>query len=82
MEIALTVIFGFMIFMIILNKGRICFLSISSLLITLAISLGIGYAITMFVLTLLGSLLNTILIVLAIIVVLILLMNFVKKGGE
>ena len=82
MEIALTVIFGFMIFMIILNKGRIYFLSISSLLITLAISLGIGYAITMFVLTLLGSLLNTILIVLAISVVLILLMNFVKKGRQ
>lgn len=82
MELGLTVIFAFMIFMIILKKGHVYFLSISSLLIMLAISLGIGYAITMVVFTFLGALLNTILIILGVIIILILLMNFTNKGSE
>lgn len=48
---ALTIIFGFMIFMLILNKGRILFFNISSLLVIAAISLGVGYGIALFVIS-------------------------------
>ena len=82
MELGLTVIFAFMIFMIILSKGHVYFFSISSLLTTAAISLGVGYAIAMFVLKILGSLLKVPLTIISIIVVLILLMNLLKKGGK
>ena len=45
---ALTIILGFMVFLLILNKGRIIFWSFFSLLMALALSLGVGYGIAVF----------------------------------
>ena len=81
MEITLALIFGFMVFMIILNKGHLYFFSITSLLITAAISFGIGYGIALFVLSLLGPLLKAILIAIAVLIGLLLLLGIIKKDG-
>ena len=81
MEITLALIFGFMVFMIILNKGHLYFFSITSLLITAAISFGVGYGIAVFVLSLLGPLLKGILIAVAVLIGLLLLLGLFKKEG-
>ena len=82
MELTLAIIFGFMVFMIILNKGQLYFFGITSLIITAAISFGIGYGIALFVLAILGPLLKILLIGIAIIVGLVLLLGMISKGGS
>ena len=82
MEITLALIFGFMVFMIILNKGHLYFFSITSLLITAAISFGVGYGMALFVLAVLGPLLKIILISIALLVGIVMLIGFFGKGGE
>lgn len=82
MELTLAIIFGFMVFMIILNKGHLYFFSITSFLITAAISLGIGYGIALFILAVLGPLLKIALIVIGMLVGASLLINFLGKGGS
>ena len=82
MELSLTIIFGFMVFMVILNKGHLFFFSLSSLLVTAALSVGIGYGIAYFVLALLGPTLKFILIALALLVGVGLLAALLGKGGE
>jgi len=72
---ALAIIFGFMIFMLILNKGRLLFVNISSLLIIAAISLGVGYGIATFV----GAIGLPLLFVLVVIVAFIF---FSRTGGD
>lgn len=82
MEITLALIFGFMVFMIILNKGHLCFFSITSLLITAAISFGVGYGIALFVLAILGPLFKIILTCGAVLIGIVLLVGFLGKGGS
>ena len=82
MELTLAIIFGFMVFMIILNKGHLYFFSITSFLITAAISLGIGYGIALFILAVLGPLLKIALIVIGVLAGVFLLINFLGKGGS
>lgn len=82
MEITLAIIFGFMVFMIILNKGHLYFFSTTSLLITAAISFGIGYGIALMVLTILGPLLKFLLAGTALLAGIILLAGFLGKGGK
>lgn len=82
MEIVLALIFGFMVFMIILTKGHIFFFSITSLLITAALSFGIGYGMALFVLAVLGPLLKTALLCIAVLISIILLISLIRKGGE
>lgn len=81
MEITLALIFGFMVFMIILNKGHLYFFSITSLLITAAISFGVGYGIALFVLAVIGPLLKIILVCAAILIGVVLLLSLLGKGG-
>lgn len=81
MEITLALIFGFMVFMIILNKGHLYFFSITSLLITAAISFGVGYGVAVFVLSVLGPLLKGILIAVAVLIGIIMLAGLFKKEG-
>ncbi len=78
MEASLTIIFGFMVFMIILNKGHLFFFGITSMLITAAISLGVGYGIALFVISIGIPLLKILGVVLTIIIVGFLL----GKGGQ
>lgn len=75
---ALTIIFAFMVFMIILNKGHLYFFSIFSLLLVVATSLGVGYGMAYFVCWLFESILQLIPIV--IIAVIVLLIGFAKGG--
>lgn len=82
MELTLAIIFGFMVFMIILKKGHLYFFSITSLLITAAISLGVGYGMALFVLSILGPILKIALIIIAVIIGLVLLMGLLGKGGD
>lgn len=82
MEIALALIFGFMVFMIILNKGHLYFFSITSLLITAAISFGIGYGMALFVLAILEPLLKIILTCIAVLIGIVLLVGFLGKDGS
>ncbi|MBQ3134806.1 MAG: hypothetical protein IJB75_03220 [Oscillospiraceae bacterium] len=81
MELSLAIIFGFVVFMIILNDGRLIFFSVSSLLVIAAISFGIGYGMAFFVLELLGPVLKIALIGLALIIGIALLGNLLGKGG-
>lgn len=82
MEISLAIIFGFMVFMIILNNSHLLFFSLSSLLVIAAISFGIGYGISFFVLELLGPVLKVVLIVLAVIIGIALIGSVLGRGGE
>ena len=81
MEISLAIIFGFMVFMIILNNSHLLFFSLSSLLVIAAISFGIGYGISFFVLELLGPVLKVVLIALALIIGLALVGSLFGRGG-
>lgn len=82
MELTLAIIFGFMVFMIILKKGRLLFFSITSLLITAAISFGVGYGMALFVLAILGPLLKIVLTCIAILIGIVLLVGLLSKGGD
>ena len=82
MELTLAIIFGFMVFMIILNKGHLYFFGITSLIITAAISFGVGYGIALLVLAILGHLLKILLVGIAIIVGIALLLGILSKGGS
>lgn len=59
---AMTIIFGFMVFMVILTKGHLLFINITSLLIIAAISFGVGYGISLFLMEISGSILKVIII--------------------
>ncbi len=77
----LTIIFAFMVFMIILNKGNFFFISGFSMLIAAAISLGVGYGMAMLVVYLMEPLLKIILIIVGVVIVgLLILVLFGKKG--
>ena len=82
MELALSLVFGFMVFMIILTKGRLFFFSITSLIITAAISFGVGYGVALFVLAILGPLLKLLLVFVAVLAGVVLLLKLLDKGGE
>ena len=58
MTIVLAVIFGFMVFMLMLNKGHLFFLSIFSFLAAAIISFGVGYALAVCVVALMGPILK------------------------
>lgn len=73
MTLALTIIFAFMVFMLILKKCNLLFVGIFSLLIITAISLGVGYGMALLVMSLIGPLLKILLIVAIVIIVLILI---------
>lgn len=62
MILALTIVFGFMVFMFIQNKGNMLFIGIGSLLIMAAISFGVGYGMALLVMSLMGPLLKIILV--------------------
>ena len=81
MELTLAIIFGFMVFMIILNKCHLFFFGITSLLIIAAISFGIGYGMAALVIAVFGPLLKIALIALAVLVGGGLLLGFFGKGG-
>ncbi len=59
---AMTIIFGFMVFMVILTKGHLLFINITSLMIIAAISFGVGYGISLFLMEISGSILKVIII--------------------
>ena len=59
---AMTIIFEFMVFMVILTKGHLLFINITSLLIIAAISFGVGYGISLFLMEISGSILKVIII--------------------
>lgn len=77
---ALTIVFGFMVFMLILTRGRIIFFGVFSFLIIAAISLGVGYGMAVLVVTLFGPLMKTFLILGSIIVLIALVAG--KPGGD
>lgn len=76
---ALTIIFGFMIFILILNKGNLLFVNITSLLIVAAISLGVGYGIALFVISIGKQLL---IIVGVLVMITIIFATFMMKGNS
>ena len=82
MELTLAIIFGFMVFTLILNKCHLYFFGITSLLVIAAISFGIGYGIAVFVLAVLGPLLKILLTIVAVIVGLVLLAGIWGKKGR
>ena len=82
MVITLAVIFGFMVFMLLLNKGHIVFFGFFSFLIAVALSFGVGYCIAVLVTAMLGPILKGILIVAAIIFGLILLCGILGNRGD
>ena len=59
---AMTIIFGFVVFMVFLTKGHLLFINITSLLIITAISFGVGYGISLFLMEISGSILKVIII--------------------
>ena len=75
MTLALTIIFAFMVFMLILKKCNLLFVGIFSLLIIAAISLGVGYGMALLVMSFIGPLLNILLIVAIAIIILILIIG-------
>lgn len=77
---ALTIIFGFMVFLLILTKGHIVFFGVFSFLMIAAISLGVGYGMAVLVVSLFGPLMKTLFILSAIIVLIALVAG--KTGGD
>ena len=71
MQAALTIIFAFMVFMLILKKCNILFVGAFSMLIIAAIALGVGYGMATLVMSLLGPLLKIIIFVAIAIVVVV-----------
>ena len=71
MTLALTIIFAFMVFMLILKKCNLLFVGIFSLLIIAAISLGVGYGMALLVMSLIGPILKIIVFIAIAIVVII-----------
>ena len=59
---AMSIIFGFMVFMFIIKRGHLLFINIFSLLLMVVISLGVGYGMALFVVELSGSFLKWIII--------------------
>lgn len=79
---ALAIIFSFMIFMIILNKGHLYFFSIFSLLMVVAISLGVGFGIAAFIAWIFESVISIIPTILIIVIILFTLFILISKGGN
>ena len=79
MTITLAVIFGFMVFMLMLNKGHLFFLSIFSFLAAATISFGVGYALAVCVVSLMGPILKILLGILGGILGLVLLVGLFTK---
>lgn len=82
MTFALALIFGFMVFMLIMRKGNLLFVNITSLLVIAAISFGVGYGMSIFVTSLLGPLLKVLLVVIATLVGAGLLLSLRNKKGK
>lgn len=79
MTLALTIIFAFMVFMLILKKCNLLFVGIFSLLIIAAISLGVGYGMALLVMSLIGPILKIILFVAIAIIVIILILGVFSR---
>lgn len=79
---ALTIILGFMVFLLILNKGRIIFWSFFSLLMALALSLGVGYGMAVFILEIMGPLCRFLSVILSIIALIAIINKKERDGNE
>lgn len=78
----LAIIFGFMVFMLIVSKGHLVFINLSSLLVIGTISLAVGYGMAALVISIGAPLLKILGIAIAVIVAITLLIAVLGRGGE
>lgn len=79
MTLTLAIIFGFMIFLLIMNKANFLLINVAAVLLIAAISFGVGYGISVFVLSILGPVLKILITALAVLVGIVLITSLIGK---
>lgn len=82
MTITLAIIFGFVVFLLILNKANYLFISFGAVMLIAALSFGVGYGVAVFLVNVVGPIIKAIAIVLAVLIGLGMLVGVVGKKEE
>ena len=82
MTLTLAIIFGFMVFLLILNKANYLFISFGAVMLIAALSFGVGYGVAVFLVNVVGPIIKAIAIVLAVLIGFGMLVGVVGKKEE
>lgn len=82
MTITLALVFGVMLFLLILNKANFLFINFGAILLIAIISFGVGYGIAVFIVDVIWPLIKAVAIVLAALIGIVVLIGIVGKKGE
>lgn len=82
MTITLALVFGCMVFILILNKANFLFINFGTLLFLVAVSFGVGYAIAVFLVSVIAPLIKIIAIAAIVVIGVILLAGITGRKGE
>lgn len=82
MTITLALVFGVMLFLLILNKANFLFINFGAILLIAIISFGVGYGIAVFVVDVVWPLIKVVAIVLVSLIGILVLIGIVGKKGE
>lgn len=82
MTITLALVFGVMVFLLILNKANFLFINFGAMLLIAIISFGVGYGVAVFIVDVIWPLIKAVAIALAVLIGIIALIGIVVKKGE
>ena len=82
MTITLAIVFGVMVFLLILNRANFLFINWGAILLIAAISFGAGYSIAVFIMDIVWPLLKVVVIALAVIIGIAVLIGITSKTEE
>lgn len=82
MTITLALVFGVMLFLLILNKANFLFINFGAILLIAIISFGVGYGIAVFIVDVIWPLIKAVAIALAVLIGIVALIGIVGKKGE
>ena len=82
MTITLALVFGVMLFLLILNKANFLFINFGAILLIAIISFGVGYGIAVFIVDVIWPLIKAVAIALVSLIGILVLLGIVGKKGE
>ena len=82
MTVTLALVFGVMVFLLILNRANFLFINFGAILLIAIISFGVGYGVAVFIVDVIWPLVKTVAIALAVLIGIAVLVGIVGKKGE
>lgn len=82
MTITLALVFGVMVFLLVMNRANFLFINFGAILLIAIISFGVGYGVAVFIVDVIWPLIKAVAIALAVLIGIVVLIGIAGKKGE